>query len=63
MRLVWASTVVAAAFAATIAVRPLAQARDGFVEPFDHPAIDYYNAPLADPVSRLEKDLSDGRND
>src|ERR1700722_10805763 len=29
--------------------------------PFDHPAIDYYNAPLDDPITRLGKQIQSGK--
>jgi hypothetical protein len=29
--------------------------------PFDHPSIDYYNAPLDDPIARLDKQIQSGK--
>lgn len=37
------------------------QGRDGFIGSFSDPAIDYANAPLADPVSSLARALDEGR--
>lgn len=61
MRPLAASLVAATVFAGTMAGRTLAQARDGFVERFDHPAIDYYNGALTDPVANLERAIAEGR--
>lgn len=62
MRLLAAALVASAVIAAgATGGRLRAQARDGFVERFDHPAIDYYAGSLNDPVANLERALTDGR--